>query len=70
MLPSKSSQAIRVKDSRINVHGNPGSRSRNVKGNIGRKARGKPRKANAPASSVESRLIEVGRIAFHLGGED
>jgi hypothetical protein len=70
MLPSKTARAIRVKESRISVDGDPASRSRNVTGNIGKKPRGKTRRANAPVSSVESRLIEVGRIAFRFGGED
>jgi hypothetical protein len=70
MLPSKSTQAIESQDSRVNSHGDRNPRSRNAKGNAGKKPRQAIRRAAAPASSVDSRLEKVARIAFRLGGED
>ena len=70
MLPSRSIQAAEVKGNRVNLHDDPSARSRNAKRTVGGKPRGAIRKAGAPASSVESRLIKAARIAFRLGGED
>lgn len=70
MTSSKTAQATRLADDRINVNGGRETKARNAKKNIGAKPRGAVRKTGASVPSIESRLMKAAREAFHLGGED
>ena len=56
-------------DGRINAN-DDGAKARNVKRRVGAKPPGARKKAASTASSMESRLKDAARKAFHLGGED
>ena len=70
MLPSKAAQNTKSKRSHINQGDTPDYHLRKENRAAAAKRRGPAKDAGASGRSMEARLKQAGRWAFHLLGED